>query len=71
MNTAKILEREYRCQSRFCVQTMRTRFNSYEHFVTDANTVTDEQVRNGDLPETVFQTESYVAAHEYCDRYDS
>ncbi len=71
MNTAKILDREYRCQSRFCVVTMRTRFNDYEHLVMDADTVSVEQVRNGDLPETVFQTGSYVAAHEYCDPYES
>ena len=61
----RIIDREYYHSSRFCLMTLRTRLNDYDHFVTDAETITYEDVKNGKLPETVFQAESYNAARQW------
>ncbi len=62
---SRIVDREYYQGHRFCLMTMRTRFDDYDHFVTDAETVTDDDVKKGKLPETVFQSSSYLAAHTW------
>ncbi len=68
---AKILDREYRVSSRFCIVTMRTRFGDYEHLVKDAETVSDAEVRDDQPSDVVFQTSSYHAAHQYCDNFET
>lgn len=61
----RIIDREYYQSHRFCLITLRTRFDDYDHFVTDAETVTDDDVKNGKSPETVFQSQSYNAARQW------
>ena len=64
--TPHMLQKEYFSQHRFCLMTMRTRFGTYDHFVTDAETITDEMVKSGECPATVLQTSSYTVALDFC-----
>lgn len=52
----KILETRFiDSTKRFCIQKFRTRFGTIEWFAFDANDISDEQVRAGDLIEPFAQ----------------
>jgi len=48
--------------SRYAVFAVHTRFDAVQWFVTDAQGVTDEQVRRGELPPVIRQEPTYEAA---------
>ena len=52
---AKILSTEYIGSHRFKITKLLTRFNEIEFQVSDADTVTDAEVKAGNSPEIVAQ----------------
>ena len=55
MTKPRITSRSFFCRARFCLEKLETRFGTEEWFISDANTVSDADVRAGKAPEVVYQ----------------